>query len=157
MKNKNYICILLVTLVGVFLATYLVLVATKPRHSLVGSWLASDKTIFSIRSNGTFVGKDMRGQLIWGNWVEIDKDRIGFQSLLHKTYYAPQFAVLTPKGMQYAASDSDWFIRATRITDSEAQAGIASATPLLTPNSDETADGTGKPATRPESDSKGGD
>jgi len=129
---------LLAILASTFLATYLLAPAKQPHHALQGSWLASDKTIFSIRNNGTFVGKDLRGNLLWGNWVANDKDRNGVQSLLHKTFYAPQFAVLTPEGMQYAASDQDWFIRATRITDEKAYAGIATATPLPAPESQKT-------------------
>lgn len=122
----------LVLLLAAAVAIFL-FVGAGPRHPLVGSWLATDDTIFTFRNDGTFVGKDCHGKLIWGNWARLDNDRIGFQSLRHKSFYKPQFAVATWDGMKYAVSDGDRFIRAARISEADAAKGIATADPLPSP------------------------
>lgn len=126
----GFIGIFVILFLGISIAFFAL---GAPQHPMAGSWLATDDTIFTFRNDGTFVGKDCHGILIWGNWTKLDKARIGFQSLRHKSFYKPQFAVITPEGMQYAVSDGDRFIRAVRISDSEAARGIETAAPLPAP------------------------
>ena len=60
----------------------------------------------------------MRGKEIWGNWVPLSEERIGFQTLMHKNYYRPQYAIIR-KGdsdkMDYIVSDANYFIEAKRV------------------------------------------
>jgi len=123
MRLHHYFIVVLLTAGILFFGERLL----NPPHPLEGSWRSDDDTIFTFRHNGTFVGKDLRGILIWGNWVKIDGEKIGFQSLLHKSFYNPQYAVSTAEGMEYINSDSNNSIRAKKITESEASAGIDNA------------------------------
>jgi len=90
-------------------------VKVKPPHPLVGSWKASDGTVFVFRKDGTFIGRDYVNRRIFGNWVELDGSRIGFQTLMHASAYAPQYAEVTPDGMRYAYSDGSRFVKAKRL------------------------------------------
>ena len=90
-------------------------VKVKPPHPLVGSWKASDGTVFVFRKDGTFIGRDYVNRRIFGNWVELDGSRIGFQTLMHASAYAPQYAEITPDGMRYAYSDGSRFVKAKRL------------------------------------------
>lgn len=95
-----------------------------PRHALVGAWLARDDTVFVFRDDGTFVGADMRGREIWGNWVTLDAARIGFQGLMHDASYRPQYAVISaenPARMDYIVTNGKHFIPALRIGPDEAR------------------------------------
>ncbi len=102
-------------------------VATAPVHKLEGGWLASDGTVFVFRTDGTFHGIDLRFNEIWGNWVTLSDERIGFQSLLHASFYNPQYAIIDSADqnrMDYIVSDGDHFISAKRIPVEEANASI---------------------------------
>lgn len=99
-----------------------------PRHALVGAWLARDDTVFVFRDDGTFVGVEMRGREIWGNWVTLDAARIGFQSLMHDVSYRPQYAVISaenPARMDYIVTGGTHFIPALRIGSDEAARRMA--------------------------------
>lgn len=101
---------------------------SKPApHPMIGAWLAEDGTVFRFRADGTFVGIDFRAREIWGNWVAINEQRIGFQSLLSQSYYQPQYAVISakPDEMDYSYSDRPGFIHAQRITEKDAETIIA--------------------------------
>ena len=97
------------------------------RHPLVGAWLATDGTIFHFRDDRTFHGLDFRKREIWGNWVILSDSRIGFQSLLHDSFYDPQYAVIRKddrNAMDYIVTGGTHFIPATRIDPSKADAAI---------------------------------
>lgn len=99
----------------------------KAPHPLVGAWLATDGTIFDFREDGTFHGIDFRKREIWGNWVKLSETRIGFQSLLHKSYYHPQYAIIDSGSrdrMNYIVSDGQHYIQADRIAREKALAAI---------------------------------
>ena len=102
-------------------------VKVKPQHPLVGSWQASDGTVFVFRKDGTFVGRDYVNRRIFGNWVELDGSRIGFQTLMHTSAYAPQYAETTPGGMRYAYSDGSRFVNAKRLSAAKAMEKITTA------------------------------
>lgn len=96
-------------------------------HILEGGWLANDGTVFLFRADGTFHGFDFRKREIWGNWVTLSKDRIGFQSLLHDSYYSPQYAIIDKKDtnqMNYIVTGGTQFISAERLPIEEAEASI---------------------------------
>lgn len=96
-------------------------------HRLVGAWLASDGTIFHFRSDGTFHGIDYRKREIWGNWVTLSNSRIGFQSLLHDSFYQPQYAIIREADsdkMDYIVTGGVHFIAASRIDPAKADAAI---------------------------------
>lgn len=102
-----------------------------PRHVLVGGWKADDATIFVYRNDGTFHGVDWRQREIWGNWVKLSDERIGFQSLMHASYYNPQYAIVGKSDanrMDYIISDGTRFISATRIEAEEAEVLINAST-----------------------------
>jgi hypothetical protein len=99
----------------------------EPKHALEGGWLADDGTVFLFRPDGTFHGYDFRHREIWGNWVSLSKERIGFQSLLHDSFYNPQYALVDPtdkEQMDYIVTGGTHFIRAERISAGEADAAI---------------------------------
>jgi len=102
-------------------------IKVKPQHPLVGSWQASDGTVFVFRKDGTFVGRDYVNRRIFGNWVELDGSRIGFQTLMHTSAYAPQYAETTPSGMRYAYSDGSRFVNAKRLSAAKAMEKITNA------------------------------
>lgn len=102
-------------------------VKVKPLHPLVGSWEASDGTVFVFRKDGTFVGRDYMNRRIFGNWVELDGSRIGFQTLMHTSAYAPQYAEATTRGMRYAYSDGSRFVNARRLNAAKAMEKITAA------------------------------
>jgi hypothetical protein len=102
-------------------------IKVKPPHPLVGSWEASDGTVFVFRKDGTFVGRDYVNRRIFGNWVELDGSRIGFQTLMHTSAYAPQYAETAPGGMRYAYSDGSRFVNAKRLSGAKAMKKIAAA------------------------------
>lgn len=91
-------------------------------HALIGAWKADDRTIFIFRADGTFRGADFRKTEIWGNWVELSPTRIGFQSLLHDSFYRPQYAVISADKdqMNYIVTGGTRFIHARRIPVEEA-------------------------------------
>ncbi len=96
-------------------------------HILEGGWLASDGTVFLFRADGTFHGFDFRHREIWGNWVTLSKERVGFQSLLHDSYYAPQYAIIANNDtnqMNYIVTGGTHFISAKRLSIEEAEASI---------------------------------
>ena len=98
-----------------------------PDHVLVGGWVADDGTIFLFRSDGSFHGVDWKKREIWGNWVGLSDQRIGFQSLMHSSFYNPQYAVINPKNkgsMDYIVSDGTRFISGRRIPPEDAQSRI---------------------------------
>jgi hypothetical protein len=90
------------------------------KHALVGAWQASDGTVFIFRDDGTFTGRDYVNRRIFGSWVSLDAERIGFQSLMHAGVYLPQYAEVTPQGMRYAYSDGSRFVEAAKIDPAEA-------------------------------------
>ncbi len=102
--------------------------AAAPRHHVLqGAWLADDGTIFIFRPDGTFHGVDFRRREIWGNWVKLSDQRIGFQSLLHDSYYNPQYAIIDANdanAMDYIVTGGNNFIRAKRIPPTEAQFAV---------------------------------
>ncbi len=102
--------------------------ATNARtHPLVGAWLAEDGTIFDFRSDGTFHGVDFRKREIWGNWVTLSPSRIGFQSLLHDSFYDPQYAIIRERdadAMDYIVTGGNGFIAARRMETANARAAI---------------------------------
>ena len=91
-----------------------------PAHKLAGSWEADDGTIFIFREDGTFIGRDYINRRIFGSWVALDPERIGFQSLMHAGVYLPQYAEVTPRGMRYAYSDGSRFVDAVAMDPSQA-------------------------------------
>ena len=98
-----------------------------PDHVLAGGWIADDGTIFLFRSNGSFHGVDCRNKEIWGNWVVLSDQRIGFQSLMHDSFYRPQYAIVNPKNkgsMDYIVTGGTRFIHARRISPEDAQGRI---------------------------------
>lgn len=100
---------------------------TQTKHPMIGAWLAHDGTIFNFRDDGTFHGIDLRKKEIWGNWVTLSKSRIGFQSLLHDSYYHPQYAIIqesNPDAMDYIVTGGTHFISASRIDPAKAAAAI---------------------------------
>jgi hypothetical protein len=104
-------------------------IATPQRHILVGSWKATDGTIFMFRNDGTFHGIDYRSKEIWGNWVTLSEERIGFQSLLHDATYRPQYAVIDKTNtnlMHYIITGGTSFIDASRIPDNDAEKKVQS-------------------------------
>lgn len=94
----------------------------KRSHALIGAWKASDATIFVFRDDGTFHGLDWRKREIWGNWVELSPNRIGFQSLRHDSFYRPQYAVIggDKESMDYIVTGGTSFIHSERIPIKEA-------------------------------------
>jgi hypothetical protein len=92
-------------------------------HALVGGWKATDDTIFVFRNNGTFHGLDWHDREIWGNWVSLAPNRIGFQSLTHDSFYNPQYAVISEDKniMNYIVTGGTRFIEAERIAIDEAE------------------------------------
>jgi hypothetical protein len=96
------------------------------RHLLVGAWKAADDTIFIFRNDGTFHGVDCHKIEIWGNWVSLAPNRIGFQSLRHDSFYKPQYAVISKNenAMNYIVTGGTRFIKAERITIKQAEAAI---------------------------------
>lgn len=109
------------------LNSYLSAEPPKREHALIGAWLSSDDTIFHFREDGTFHGIDFKKREIWGSWVTLSRTRIGFQSLLHSSYYAPQYAIINQEDknkMDYIVSDGTSFISAVRIDPKKAQATI---------------------------------
>jgi hypothetical protein len=119
---------ILLLLFASFLLTACEQPAPAPRnHVLQGAWLADDGTIFIFRPDGTFHGVDFRRREIWGNWVKLSNQRIGFQSLLHDSYYNPQYAIIDPddaNAMDYIVTGGNNFIRAKRIPATEAQFAV---------------------------------
>ncbi len=100
---------------------------TVSSHIIEGGWLASDGTVFLFRADGTFHGFDFRRREIWGNWVTLSRDRVGFQSLLHDSYYAPQYAIIANNDtnqMNYIVTGGTNFIPAKRLSIEEAEASI---------------------------------
>jgi len=92
-------------------------------HPLNGAWLATDGTIFHFRDDGTFHGVNLNHREIWGNWVILSDRRIGFQSLLHDSYYRPQYAIIRESNkdeMDYIVTGGNRFILAERIPTEEA-------------------------------------
>jgi hypothetical protein len=63
---------------------------------------------------------------IWGNWVSLAPNRIGFQSLRHDSFYKPQYAVISKNenAMNYIVTGGTRFIKAERITIKQAEAAI---------------------------------
>lgn len=101
--------------------------ALEPSHLLEGAWQAEDGTLFHFRNDGTFHGIDFRKREIWGNWVTLSETRIGFQSLLHDSYYSPQYAVIDKSSkdqMDYIVTGGTHFLHATRIPTAKADAAI---------------------------------
>jgi hypothetical protein len=104
--------------------------ASRPltgNHVLEGGWLASDGTLFVFRPGGTFHGHDWQRSEIWGNWVALSRDRIGFQSLMHDSSYRPQYAIIdsaNTQQMHYIVTGGNHFITARRIPAQEAEAAI---------------------------------
>jgi hypothetical protein len=97
--------------------------AVQVPHVLEGAWLASDDTIFIFRPDGTFHGIDCNEREIWGNWVRLSDERIGFQSLLHDQFYDPQYAIINATNrarMDYIVTGGTGFIDAQRIPVSDA-------------------------------------
>lgn len=114
---------------GLLLAVFLLAGCERPReaHPLEGGWLADDGTIFVFRPDGTFHGIDWRKREIWGNWVTLSPARIGFQSLLHDSFYNPQYAIINATNtarMDYIVTGGDNFIRARRVDPQEAVAAV---------------------------------
>ncbi|MEM9236001.1 MAG: hypothetical protein AAGB14_04430 [Verrucomicrobiota bacterium] len=96
-------------------------------HVLEGGWLATDGTIFVFRPDGTFHGYDFRHREIWGNWVTLSAERIGFQSLLHGSYYLPQYAIIREgetDRMDFIVTGGEHFISAKRVAVDQAVASI---------------------------------
>jgi hypothetical protein len=114
MNRRPKIALALAMVVVVF---FLVCLFGMPhhKHALVGCWQAEDSTVFVFRDDGTFIGRDFRGRRIFGNWVGLNKEQIGFQSLMHGSFYSPQYAEVTSSGMRYAYSDSPGFIDALSV------------------------------------------
>lgn len=108
----------------------LCLAACEPErgtHPLEGGWLADDGTVFVFRPDGTFHGYDWRRKEIWGNWVVLSPVRIGFQSLLHDSFYNPQYAIINatnPARMDYIVTGGTNFIGARRVPPQEAAAAV---------------------------------
>jgi hypothetical protein len=101
--------------------------ALEPKHALEGGWLANDGTVFLFRTDGTFHGYDFRKREIWGNWVSLSDVRIGFQSLLHDSFYNPQYAIIdiaNKDRMDYIVTGGTHFIPAKRISTADAEAAI---------------------------------
>lgn len=101
--------------------------AAPPEHVLVGAWQASDGTVFIFRKDGTFHGYDFRKREIWGNWVTLSPSRIGFQSLLHDSFYRPQYAIIDKADkdtMNYIVTGGTTFIEATRLEVAKAEADV---------------------------------
>lgn len=99
----------------------------REAHPLEGGWLADDGTVFVFRPNGTFHGIDFRKREIWGNWVTLSPARIGFQSLLHDSFYNPQYAIINatdPARMDYIVTGGNHFIGARRVDPQEAAAAV---------------------------------
>jgi hypothetical protein len=89
--------------------------------------LADDGTVFLFRPDGTFHGYDFRKREIWGNWVTLSNVRIGFQSLLHDSFYNAQYAILDATNrdrMDYIVTGGNHFIGAHRVTPEEAAAAV---------------------------------
>jgi hypothetical protein len=96
-------------------------------HPLEGGWLADDGTVFVFRPDGTFHGYDFRRREIWGNWVALSPARIGFQSLLHDSFYDPQYAIIDATNsarMDYIVTGGNHFIGARRVDPAEADAAV---------------------------------
>jgi hypothetical protein len=101
--------------------------ANKPKHPMVGAWLATDGSIFDFRDDGTFHGIDSGKNEIWGNWVVLSPTRIGFQSLRRDSSYQPQYAIIgtgTPDEMDYIVAGGTDFIHAKRIPTDKANTAI---------------------------------
>lgn len=100
---------------------------TIPIHPMQGGWLGADGTVFHFRNDMTFHGYDFRHREIWGNWVVLSNERIGFQSLMHDSFYNPQYAFIQAEDrqkMDYIVTSGKHFISAERIPDSEAISAI---------------------------------
>jgi hypothetical protein len=100
---------------------------TRGGHPLEGGWLADDGTVFVFRPDGTFHGYDFRKREIWGNWVTLSDARIGFQSLLHDSFYNPQYAIIDATNrdrMNYIVTGGNHFIDARRVDPGEAAAAV---------------------------------
>lgn len=111
------------------LAVCLLAACEPPReaHPLEGGWLAEDGTVFVFRPDGTFHGYDFRKREIWGNWVTLTPTRIGFQSLLHDSFYNPQYAIINETNrarMDYIVTGGNHFIGARRVDPREAAAAV---------------------------------
>lgn len=111
------------------LAAFLLTACEPPRgaHPLEGGWLADDGTVFVFRPDGTFHGIDWRKREIWGNWVTLSPSRIGFQSLLHDSFYNPQYAIINATNtarMDYIVTGGNNFIAARRVPPAEAEAAV---------------------------------
>jgi hypothetical protein len=81
--------------------------------------------VFLFRPDGTFHGYDFRYREIWGNWVALSEERIGFQSLSHDSFYNPQYAIIDPEDpekMDYIVTGGTHFLSARRISIAEAEA-----------------------------------
>lgn len=116
-------------LASVLLACLFLTACEPPRgaHPLEGGWLADDGTIFVFRPDGTFHGIDFRKREIWGNWVTLSPTRIGFQSLLHDSFYNPQYAIINETNaarMDYIVTGGNHFIGARRVSPAEADAAV---------------------------------
>ena len=114
---------------GVALVSLSFAACEPPRgaHPLEGGWLADDGTVFLFRPDGTFHGYDFRKREIWGNWVTLSDARIGFQSLLHDSFYNAQYAILDATNrdrMDYIVTGGNHFIGAHRVTPEEAAAAV---------------------------------
>lgn len=110
------------------------------KHALIGAWKATDGTIFVFRNDGTFHGIDWHHREIWGNWVTLAPNRIGFQSLTHDSYYLPQYAVISDHKniMNYIITGGKRFIQAERITNIQAADEIEEVlvSKVILPNSE---------------------
>ena len=117
-------------MIAVMALASLLVGACEPRragHALEGGWLADDGTVFVFRPDGTFHGYDFRKNEIWGNWVSLSRVRIGFQSLLHDSFYNPQYAILDEMNhdrMNYIVTGGNNFIGARRVDPEEAAAAV---------------------------------
>lgn len=101
--------------------------APPKEHALVGGWAATDGTLFHFRADGTFHGVSCAQKELWGNWVTLSDTRIGFQSLMHDSFYRPQYAIISENSrdqMDYIVTGGTHFIHANRVTPEKVVAAI---------------------------------
>jgi hypothetical protein len=99
-------------------------------HLIEGAWQATDKTVFIFRHDGTFHGVDYRSREIWGSWVKLSDNRVGFHSLLYDRSYSPQYAVVDPEDrnhMDYIMTGKIKFIETHRMKLADAESFVAQA------------------------------